>query len=92
MRVQCDETVVGGMNLNTVVIVTCFVASVMLSLLINDVCTLIVRRVVLIFVSVRYKSSSLIGLFPLRKLAHAQRVKEHSAAVVPAHRATVDRS
>ena len=34
MCVQCDVRVVGGMYLN-IVIVVCFVASVMLSLLIN---------------------------------------------------------
>ena len=35
MRVQRDVRVVEGMYLYTVVIITCFVASVMLSLLIN---------------------------------------------------------
>ena len=35
--VQCDVRVVGGMYLNIVVIVVCFVAIVMLSLLINVV-------------------------------------------------------
>ena len=35
MCVQCDVRVVGGMYLNTVVVVVCFVASVMLHLLIN---------------------------------------------------------
>ena len=40
MCVQRDVRVVGGMYLNTVVIVTCFVVSVMLSLLINVfICT-----------------------------------------------------
>ena len=36
MCVQCDVRVVGGVYLNIVVIVTCFVASVVLSLLINS--------------------------------------------------------
>ena len=35
MCVQYDVRAVGGMYLNTIVIVVCFVASVMLSLLIN---------------------------------------------------------
>ena len=35
MCVQCDVRVVGGMYLNIVVIVVCFVAGVMLSLKIN---------------------------------------------------------
>ena len=35
MSVQCDVKVVGGMYLNIVVIVVCFVASVVLYLLIN---------------------------------------------------------
>ena len=35
MCVQCDVRVVKGMHLNIVVIVMCFVARVMLSLLIN---------------------------------------------------------
>ena len=35
MCVQCDMRVAGGMYLNIVAIVVCFVASVMLSLLIN---------------------------------------------------------
>ena len=40
MCVQCDVTVAGGMCLNIVVIVVCFVASVMLSLLIHVfICT-----------------------------------------------------
>ena len=40
MCVQCDVRVLGGMYLNIVVIVMCFVASVMLSLLINVfICT-----------------------------------------------------
>ena len=40
MCVQCNVRVVGGMYLNVVVIVVCFVASVMLSLLINvSICT-----------------------------------------------------
>ena len=34
MCLQCDVRVVGGMSLNIVVIVVCFVAGVMLSLLI----------------------------------------------------------
>ena len=33
MCVQCDVRVVGGMHLNIVLIVVCFVANVMLSLL-----------------------------------------------------------
>ena len=37
MCAQCDVRVVGGMYLNIVVIVVCFVAIVMLSLLINVV-------------------------------------------------------
>ena len=36
MCVQCDGRAVGGMYLNIVVVVVCFVASVMLSILIND--------------------------------------------------------
>ena len=40
MCAQCDVNVVGGMYLNIVVIVVCFVASVTLSLLINVfICT-----------------------------------------------------
>ena len=40
MCVQCDVGAAGGMYLNIVVIVVCFVASVMLSLLINVfICT-----------------------------------------------------
>ena len=40
MCVQCDVRVVGGMDLNIVIIVACFVASAMLSLLINVfICT-----------------------------------------------------
>ena len=35
MCVQCDVRVVGGMYFNIVLIVVCFVASVMLSVLIN---------------------------------------------------------
>ena len=40
MCVQCDARVVGGMYLNIVVTVMCFVAGVILSLLINVfICT-----------------------------------------------------
>ena len=40
MFVQCGVRVVGGIHLNIVVIVVCFVASVMLSIIINVfICT-----------------------------------------------------
>ena len=50
MCVQCDVRVVGGMYLNIFVIVVCFIASVMLFLLINVfyLYIAIVKRVALI--------------------------------------------
>ena len=61
--VQCDVTVVGSMYLNIVTVV-CFVASFMLSLLINVfyLYIAIVNRVVLIFVNALYKSPLLLIL------------------------------
>ena len=65
MCVQCDVKVVEGMHLNIAVIVTRFVASDMLSLLINvfHLYIAIVKRVELIFVNALYKSPLL--LLPL---------------------------
>ena len=60
MCVQCDVRVVGGMYLNIVVIVVGFVASVILSLVINVLYIAIVKRVVLIFVNALYKSPLLL--------------------------------
>ena len=53
MCVQCDVRVIGGMYLDIVVIVVCFVASVLLSVLIN---VFIIKRVLLVFVNALYKS------------------------------------
>ena len=63
MCVQCDVKVVHGMYLKIVVIVKCFVASVMLSLLINvlfihSYC----KARILIFVNTLYKSPLLLLL------------------------------
>ena len=62
MCVQCEVRVVGGMCLNIVVIVVCFVASVMLSLLIHVfyLYIAIVKRVALIVVNALYKSPIII--------------------------------
>ena len=63
--------VVGGMHLNIVVIVVCFVASVMPSLSINGffLYIAIVKRVALIFVNALYK-------FPLLLLKRLSRIQE----------------
>ena len=55
MCVQCNVRILGGMYLNIVVIVVGFVASVILSLVINVLYIAIVKRVVLIFVKALYK-------------------------------------
>ena len=64
MCVQCDVRVVVGMYLTIVVIVVCFVASVMLSFLLNVFYLYIalVKRVVLIFFKALYKSPFLLLL------------------------------
>ena len=63
--IWCESCWTEGMCLGIVVIVTCFVACVILSLLINVfyMYIAIVKRVVLIFVSVLYKSPWFIDLF-----------------------------
>ena len=59
---ETNVRVIGGMYLNIVVIVVCFIATVMLSLLINVfyLYKAIVNRVVLIFVKALYKSPLLL--------------------------------
>ena len=57
MCVQSDVRVVEGMYVNIVVVFTCFVAGVMLSLLITvNLYIAIVKHVVLIFVNAPYNS------------------------------------
>ena len=59
---ETNVRVIGGMYLNIVVIVVCFIATVMLSLLINVfyLYKVIVKHVVLIFVNALYKSPLLL--------------------------------
>ena len=70
-----------GMYLNIAVIVTCFVASVTLSLLINVfyLYTAIVKHLVLIFVTALYKSPLLLLSLLCTALPHTIYALYHSA-------------